>query len=373
MFLPSSAQQPAESNGKRIALFDNLKGLLVILVVFGHMMHPIHNDNPALSTAFDIIYLFHMPLFVLISGLFAKSTFKHGKLNINRVISFFLLGVIFQATLIAVNGKSLTLASLVRFPSAPWYLIAMGWWSAATPILHRLGPLHGIIASTVLCFAGGLLDLEGGFLATSRTIAFLPWFALGYYLSPRTVASIRTHRVAWIAVAASALLIITRAMDSDSFEWFFPMVYGDTPYDTSFVLGLMQKAVAMAAGGVMSIALIKLTPSSHSWLTILGERTLQVYILHRIIRAALTFRTPFYEAGALLDPLTGTFTVALLTVLAIALCCSSKLEKAFNGFLRMDWRTLHRAVVTRSRLNRQFDIERYIQSALKSKNRLTVE
>ena len=27
-------------------------------------MHPVHNDNPTISAGFDIIYLFHMPLFV---------------------------------------------------------------------------------------------------------------------------------------------------------------------------------------------------------------------------------------------------------------------------------------------------------------------
>ena len=57
----------------RIALFDNIKGLLIILVVAGHMMQPIHNDNPTLSTTFDIIYLFHMPLFVFMSGLLPRA------------------------------------------------------------------------------------------------------------------------------------------------------------------------------------------------------------------------------------------------------------------------------------------------------------
>ena len=42
----------------RIALFDNIKGLLIILVVAGHFMHPVHNDNEVMSALFDIIYLF---------------------------------------------------------------------------------------------------------------------------------------------------------------------------------------------------------------------------------------------------------------------------------------------------------------------------
>lgn len=109
----------------RIALFDNIKGLLIILVVAGHMMYPIHNDNPTLSTTFDIIYLFHMPLFVFMSGLFAKSTYRNGSLNYDRIISFAVLGIAYQAALLAVSSKDITLASMLRFTSAPWYLIAM--------------------------------------------------------------------------------------------------------------------------------------------------------------------------------------------------------------------------------------------------------
>ena len=60
----------------RIALFDNIKGLLIILVVAGHFMHPVHNDNEVMSALFDIIYLFHMPLFVFLSGLFAKGAYR---------------------------------------------------------------------------------------------------------------------------------------------------------------------------------------------------------------------------------------------------------------------------------------------------------
>lgn len=368
--MQANAGQHAGASTQRIALFDNIKGILIILVVLGHMMHPVHNDNLALSATFDIIYLFHMPLFVLLSGLFAKSTYRDGKLNTNRIISFLVLGVIFQATLTAINGNELSLASLIRFPSAPWYLIAMGWWSAMTPVLHWLGPLRGIIGSLVLCFAGGMLELEGGFLAISRTVAFLPWFALGYYLSPRTVAGIKPRRISWIAVAASALIIFARVANQNAYEWFFPMVYGDTPYDSTLVIGIIQKALAMIAGGIMSIALIKLAPSHRCWLTALGERTLQVYILHRLLRAALTFRTPFYEAGYLLDPLLGIASMVLLSAITIAICNSSTLGKTFNGMLRIDWIGIYHTVKIQYKRNQQFDIKRYVEKSLQRANRL---
>ena len=86
--MQSSNATVQTSDRSRIALFDNIKALLIILVVFGHMMHPVHNDNPVLSGCLDIIYLFHMPMFVLVSGLFAKSTYRDGRLCVDRIILF---------------------------------------------------------------------------------------------------------------------------------------------------------------------------------------------------------------------------------------------------------------------------------------------
>lgn len=369
--MQSFTRQRNVHSGNRIALFDNLKGLLIILVVFGHMVHPVHNDNQVISAAFDIIYLFHMPLFVLISGLFAKGSYKGGRLNISRVLSFLALGFIFQMALITTNGQALSLESIVRFSSAPWYLMAMGWWISMTPLLHKLGPQNGMIASIALCFAGGLLDLEDGFLAISRTLAFLPWFALGYYLRPTTIASVKTHRIAWIAVGISVVLACSRIADHHAFDWFFPMVYGDVPYKAPLAIGIAQKAMAIAVAGVLSLAAIKMAPSNRSWLTTLGERTLQVYVLHRLIRALLTFRTPFYEATALQDPLVGLIALISLTIATIAICSSSIFTKPFNGFLRIDWVALAQTVKEQSSTTYNFDIESAMSAAQRDLRRFS--
>lgn len=126
--------------GERIALFDNIKGILIILVVLGHIAHPIHNENTVLSAVFDIIYLFHMPLFVFMSGLFAKGAYRGGKLNVDRILSFLVLGFGFQIALALVNGAALTPARILSFTSAPWYLVSMACWYALTPALSHLGP-----------------------------------------------------------------------------------------------------------------------------------------------------------------------------------------------------------------------------------------
>lgn len=322
---------------ERIALFDNIKGLLIVLVVFGHVAHPVHNSNPALSAAFDIIYLFHMPLFVFMSGLFAKGAYRDGKLSCNRIISFLALGFAFQLALALINGAALTPRRICAFTSAPWYLISMACWYAATPLLLRLGILRGMAFSLAIALLWGMVDLSSGFLTISRTMTFLPCFALGYYLPSRSVAQLRERKGLWLAVGASTLIVGARLLDPNAYAWFFPMVYGDNPYENGLLVGMAQKLTALAAGSVLSLSVLKLAPTRSSRLTTLGQRTLQVYVLHRLIRAWLTFHTPLYDATWMNDPLFGTAAVMAFTAVIIALCSLPQLERPFARALSFRW------------------------------------
>ncbi|WP_054761948.1 hypothetical protein [Secundilactobacillus collinoides] len=45
----------------------------MIAVVLGHAIHPLVAD-PKMSTAFSVIYWWHMPLFFIIGGFFLKTS-----------------------------------------------------------------------------------------------------------------------------------------------------------------------------------------------------------------------------------------------------------------------------------------------------------
>lgn len=335
--MAGTAREHAPRAQQRVALFDNLKGLLIMLVVCGHMVHPVHNSNPMLSACFDVIYLFHMPMFVLISGLFAKSTYRGGRVNINRIISFAMLGLLFQGALLLVNGTPVTPLSLLRFPSAPWYLIAMAWWSSATPLLSKLGSIRGMAITLALSLLSGCIELEGGFLALGRTLAFAPWFVLGYYVSRTQLEHLRTRGFCWAAVAFASLIIAARIVDPHAYEAFIPMVYGDNPYEVTLIAGIASRITAMLVAAVCALAILKLTPSTSGKLTVLGCRTLQIYVLHRLIRAALTFRTGFYDQPILDEPIAGTIILLTLSAGVVYVTSWGALERPFNSLLTIAW------------------------------------
>lgn len=55
---------------QRDARFDNLKGILIFLVVFGHLLELV--GGPAAAWLYRLIYSLHMPAFVFCSGWFAR-------------------------------------------------------------------------------------------------------------------------------------------------------------------------------------------------------------------------------------------------------------------------------------------------------------
>lgn len=75
---------------QRIVLYDNAKGIGIILLILGHLFT--HNSIP-----FSIIFSFHMPLFFFISGTFLKPYGGGKKLILNYLLPYiffeFILGL----------------------------------------------------------------------------------------------------------------------------------------------------------------------------------------------------------------------------------------------------------------------------------------
>lgn len=66
-------QRTTYTNG-RIQVWDVLKFILIFLVIWGHCIDKLLSSNCYDSTIFRIIYSFHMPLFMMISGYFSLSS-----------------------------------------------------------------------------------------------------------------------------------------------------------------------------------------------------------------------------------------------------------------------------------------------------------
>ena len=150
-------------NKKRIDFVDSLKGFLIILVVLGHVADgylysgSFLNNSGLLKSIYNVIYIFHMPLFVLVSGyLFEYSYFnsddkkKKTKTRyliqmINLIFVYLLFSIvyaIFKIALVSNVNNTVALEDVLSIPikAIPpfWYLYILVLYYFVFLFMRRL-------------------------------------------------------------------------------------------------------------------------------------------------------------------------------------------------------------------------------------------
>lgn len=195
----------------RSPFLDNAKGVLIAAVVWYHALvvyyDPMLPEGVAGLQTFLLLLV--MPGFALLSGFTSAPTLTEKRQD--RLLSMFGAFVVFQllnwgmgianekgyALLFAnaTSGNSSNTSSSatpipypipVFFPTVmgkipdtkalpvTWFLIALMFWRALTPLLFRLRA--PVLISVVVGMLGLVLDLGFG---SQQIVAFLPWYALG--------------------------------------------------------------------------------------------------------------------------------------------------------------------------------------------------
>ena len=138
----------------RCYAFDNLKCFLIYCVVFGHMLILVPEDNIKLSLIKDvtyyIIYSFHMPAFIFISGFFSKFSLK----KILKLIGYYVLfQVIYYLFEVHILGNSLKFQLHSPY-YVFWYLLTLSCYIGSSVLLKRLpNNLRVLILLILLLFS----------------------------------------------------------------------------------------------------------------------------------------------------------------------------------------------------------------------------
>ena len=86
------------TDNRRLVFLDITKGILIYLVVLGHLP----SDNPLYHR---YIFWFHMPVFLMISGIFLKSK-SDFKTEISKKIKRLLIPYFFFSLILGTIGRS---------------------------------------------------------------------------------------------------------------------------------------------------------------------------------------------------------------------------------------------------------------------------
>ncbi|MEE3343275.1 MAG: acyltransferase family protein [Bacilli bacterium] len=275
---------------ERIYKFDNIKFLLILLVVIGHSVEFYIDKYNSMNKIFIFIYSFHMPLFIFLSGLFQKKIYHFKDLPLKKLCYYFYLIVIMFVLFVLSNkmfGVNLSFNFISSF-DVHWYLVVLIIYILMVPIISRLNLNILFIISFILgCFVG-FDNRIGDFLCLSRVIVFFPFFCLGFIFSDKKETLIKiTNNIICkflsICVIIFFLYICYRRLD---LIWKYKSVFtGRNAFNLiqnipncSFKHRFITYMISLAMG----FSIMCVIPNiKFKLFTKLGKRTLQVYVFHR--------------------------------------------------------------------------------------------
>lgn len=309
----------------RIAYWDNLKCFLIFLVIVGHFLIPLNPTKGSIGAVYKWIYYFHMPAFVFVSGYFSKSFVKKENDRVNKLFGYLLLYCIFNFGLWGVDYLLGFNAKYSQFTvvSAQWYLLAMFIWLAFIPYFKDIKP---VIAITFLVVIGMLIGMDanaGPFLALSRVIILMPFFVAGYYIDGGFINKINLFMRLTAAGFLFAVLVFIY-LNQQITNKYMTVFYCNRGYSVMNVgntKGCMLRLGFYLITTMMMIAVMMLIPKKRNLFTFVGERSLGIFIVHRLLRDVV-MKTGLY------DKLNGGYKsliVILVISFAVMMICSIKI------------------------------------------------
>ncbi|MCQ2461626.1 MAG: acyltransferase family protein [Clostridia bacterium] len=327
----------------RVYLWDNVKALLIILVVMGHFITQFTGSNEIMQSMFSIIYSVHMPLFIFVSGLFTR--YKNGKLQVNKIISYLILYVLLKLIIFIerVSFGHNSKFDLFSDAGIPWYMLAMAAWLCMTYCFRNVKPLPMMIVSVVSALLVGYANGIGDVLCLSRIIVFYPFFLLGYYLDANKI--IEKTRKPWMKIVAVVLLltlVVLAFTCRGALYSLRPVLVGRNSYAKFAVpsLGPVFRLGWYIVSTILSAAIVCLIPNKQNKLSYIGAATLPIYFIHRPILYILMD----VGFGALvvngLGPIWGPIVFLLSAILLAFILSWPPFSKPFNKLMKVQYTKL---------------------------------
>ncbi|MFC4076103.1 acyltransferase family protein [Salinithrix halophila] len=312
-------QAKSKTPNSRDYFFDNVKFILIVLVVLGHGYRPLIDESPIIKSVYLTIYTFHMPLMILISGYFAKSFNKEGQSK--KVIATILIPYIIFQILYSLYDHFVYETDAINFSILEpywimWFMFSLFLWRLILPYFVNLK--YPLVTSFALAILIGYVDDADQFMSLSRTVAFFPFFLTGFYLQRHHFEKLFSSWMRFLSGIGILALVpmffyldFHTSIDLNFRKWlYFVFPYEDVGYPEWYAGGIRLAMIALAF--LASIFVLALTPRRKTFFSKIGSRSLYVYLLHGFFIKA-------YDAMDLDDKFPGPVLYISVTLASIAL------------------------------------------------------
>lgn len=311
---------------ERDFLFDNIKGFLIILVVLGHVIenYAYNNVSSTVSLLYQLIYIFHMPLFVFVSGYFSKK--DNPKKLAELIIIYFLFQLVFFPLLASfIKGDTYldNVQSFFKPKFTYWYMLSLVGWRVFNPILTKIKfiiPLS-IVAGVLIGLTPGKDSLS--IMSIGRSVSFYPFFLVGYLTTKENIDFLREK----ISMKKAFLLLVVITFISYAFlnclydfvikdKFIYYILFGRDRYSLYLLnpnYGIIFRFVLYLIQFIFICALISLFTYKKTILFNLSINSLFIYLTHGVFVDSLDFK--YYDKFNVSD-------INLLSFMVISLIIS---------------------------------------------------
>lgn len=272
----------AVNNTKRICWWDNIKFVMIVLVVAGHFADTLVAHSGLMKSFYLFIYAFHMPVFLFISGMFYKPE-RIGRRMMFYITSGFLLKIVTYIAQYAAGGKpEFTLLSEM---GAPWFMFCMAFYIGIAYILRNSDKRPVIVITMVLAAFTGYDKNIGDFLCISRTLVFLPFFLLGTVIKPDKIAGFRRRNAGWLIPLGMIILAAWGYLCFGQREHFYILrhlftgrnAFGKSVVSYGFAARMVCYIISICTGfAAIMVIPIGIIPG----ISYMGRNTINVYFWH---------------------------------------------------------------------------------------------
>ena len=307
--------------------FDNAKFILIFFVVFGHLLRSFIEDSEMIYNIYKVIYSFHMPAFILVTGFFARGFNKKGyvlKIAKKLILPYIIFQLIYSIFYYFLYNKSTFTVDPFNPHWSLWFLISLFSWNLMLIGFSRLKPATGLLLAFALGLGVGYVDWVSNYLSLSRTFVFFPFFLLGYHLTKDNIRVLTKPAFKLSALAAFASIFALFYLNAEiDYKW----LLGSKPYsvmEAASISSMFTRFGFYLLSLLMVFSFLTIVPKKQYFFTDLGKNTLYVYLLHGFF--VRTFRVSevqnfFHEPER--------FLLLAMIALLLTLALSSKFAAAF--------------------------------------------
>lgn len=319
-----------ESKTTRYYYIDNIKAVLIALVVFGHLLETVSFAGK--DYIYNVIYSFHMPAFAFMSGMLYKR--KSGARRLGRYI---LIYVVFQFLYMLFNAYVLDTPTTVQFTTPYWilwYLVAMIFWTIAADYLDFTvkSGLAVIAVSVALALVIGYETSFGYYMSLSRTVSFFPFYISGAYISKfrdRFASALKEiSGAAWKILSLVGVILCLCGIWIKRKEINCTWLYNSYSYDNAgYNAGI--RLIFFIVAAVFIFFLLSFACNKKIFLiSTIGKNSLPVFLLHGF---AVKYLSHIQWAKYITHPL---LVCSVITVMMLLLLSSKPVSFVFKHIFR---------------------------------------